>query len=121
MTAVCACSGKQQRAQQHRRDDRDRVGLEEVGRHAGAVADVVAHVVGDHRGIARVVLGNARLDLAHQVGADVGALGEDAAAKTREDRDQRAAEREADERLDRVMQTGAHRIRAPVAEPVRNA
>ena len=80
--------------------ERHRVGLEQVGRHAGAVADVVADVVGDHRRVARVVLGDAGLDLADQVGADVGALGEDAAAETREDRDQRGAEGEADQRVD---------------------
>ena len=33
-------------------DDGDLVGLEEVGRHAGAVTDVVAHVVGDGGGVA---------------------------------------------------------------------
>jgi hypothetical protein len=45
----------------------------------------VSTIVGDHRGVAGIVLGNAGLDLADQVGADVGGLGEDAAAKTRED------------------------------------
>ena len=79
----------------------DRVGLEQVRRHAGAVADVVADVVGDHRGVARIVFGNAGFDLADEIGADVGALGEDAAAQSREDRDQRAAEGEADERVQR--------------------
>ena len=62
----------------HQDDD---VGLEQVGAHAGAVADVVAHVVGDGGGVAGVVLGNAGLDLADQVGAHVGGLGEDAAAR----------------------------------------
>ena len=93
---------EQQAAEHHRRDDRDRVGLEQVGRHAGAVADVVADVVGDHRRVARIVFGNAGFDLADEIGADVGALGEDAAAETREDRDQRAAEGEADQRVQRV-------------------
>ena len=51
-------------------------------------------------GIARIVLGNARFDLADEVGADVGALGEDAAAETGEDRDQRGAEAERDQRVD---------------------
>ena len=92
-----------QDAQQHHRDRGDGVGLEQVGRHAGAVADVVAHVVGDHRRVARIVLGDAGLDLAHEVGADVGRLGEDAAAETGEDRDQRAAEPEADERVDGLL------------------
>ena len=112
----------QQCAQQHRRDDRHRIGLEQVGRHARAVADVVADVVGDHRRIARVVFRDARLDLADEVGADVRALGEDAAAKAREDRDQRTAEREADERLDRVVQSFLHQVRRAVGrtheEPV---
>ena len=82
-------------AEDQRGDERDGVGLEEVGRHAGAVTDVVAHVVGDRRGVARVVLGDARLDLADQVGADVGGLGEDAAADTHEHGEQGAAEAEA--------------------------
>jgi hypothetical protein len=47
--------------------------------------------------------GNAGLDLAHEVGAHVGALGEDAAAQTREDRDQRRAEREPDQRVRGVL------------------
>ena len=73
----------------------DGVGLEEVGRHTGAVTDVVAHVVGDGGGVARVVLGDAGLDLAHQVGADVGGLGEDAAADAHEHGQQGATEAEA--------------------------
>jgi hypothetical protein len=92
MMAATQPGGQHQAAEQHRRDERDRVGLEQVGGHAGAVADVVADVVGDDGRVARVVLGDARLDLADEVGADVGALGEDAAAEAREDRDQRAAE-----------------------------
>jgi len=90
--------------QQHRGRRRHAVGLEQVGRHAGAVADVVADVVRDHRRVARVVLGDAGLDLAHQVGTDVGALGEYAAAKTRKDGDERAAEAEADQGSDHVAQ-----------------
>ena len=67
----------------------------------GAVADVVADVVRDHGRVARVVLGDAGLDLPDEVGADVGGLGVDAAAEAREDRDERAAEREPDEVVDR--------------------
>ena len=84
-------------AEDQRGDDRDLVGLEQVGRHPGAVADVVADVVGDGGRVARVVLGDARLDLADEVGADVRGLGEDAAADTHEQGDQRGAETEADE------------------------
>ena len=94
---------ERQHAEQHHGDGRDRVGLEQVGRHAGAVADVVADVVGDHGRVARVVLGDAGLDLADEVGADVGALREDAAAQTGEDGDQRAAEAEADQRVDGLL------------------
>jgi hypothetical protein len=50
--------------------------------------------------------------LAHQVRAHVGALGEDAAAETREDRDQRRAEREADQRLHDVAHAPAVRAGA---------
>ena len=94
---------ERQDAEEHDRDGGDRVGLEQVGRHAGAVADVVAHVVGDHGRVARVVLRDAGLDLADEVGADVGRLREDAAAETGEHRDQRAAEAEADERVDGLL------------------
>ncbi len=44
--------------------------------------------------------GNAGFDLADHVAADVGALGEDAAAETGEDGDQRSAEAEGDHRVD---------------------
>ena len=84
-------------AEDDRGDQGDLVGLEQVGGHAGAVADVVAHVVGDGGRVAGVVLGDARLDLADQVGADVGGLGEDAAADPQEQGEQRATEPEADE------------------------
>ena len=55
---------EEQVAEQHRGDRRDAVGFEQVGGHAGAVADVVADVVGDDGGIARIVFGNAGLDFA---------------------------------------------------------
>ena len=82
-------------AQDQRGDQGDGVRLEEVCRHAGAVADVVADVVGDGRGVAGVVLGDALLDLADEVGADVSGLGEDAATDTHEHREQRGTEAEA--------------------------
>ncbi|MNX91641.1 hypothetical protein D3C86_1237380 [compost metagenome] len=86
--------------QHHGRHGRDRIGLEQVGGHAGAVADVVAHVVGDGGGVAGIVLGDAGLDLAHHVAAHVGALGEDAAAQSREDGDQRGAEAQGHKAVD---------------------
>ncbi len=93
-------TGEEDRREHHGRDRGHRVGLEQVGRHAGAVADVVAHVVGDGRRVARIVFRNAGFDLADEVAADVGALGEDAAAETGEDRDQRGAEAERHQRVD---------------------
>ena len=69
----------------------------------GAVADVVADVVGDHGRVARIVLRDARLDLADEVGADVGGLREDATAEPREHGDEGAAEREPDEVVDRRL------------------
>ena len=96
--------------QHHGGDHGHRIGLEQVGRHAGAVADIVAHVVGDGGGVAGVVLGDAGLDLADHVAADIGALGEDAAAEPGEDRDQRGAEAEADQAVDdhAVVRRQAH-------------
>ncbi len=84
----------QRQAQDQARDDRDLVALEDVGRHAGAVADVVADKVGDDRRIARVILRDSRLDLPDQVSADVGGLGEDATADPHEQRQERAPEAE---------------------------
>ena len=103
-------AGEEDRGEHHGRHDGHRIGLEQVGGHARAVADIVADVVGDGRRVARIVLGNAGLDLADEVGADVGALGEDAAAETGEDRDQRGAEAERDERVDHFA------VRRAVAE-----
>ena len=105
-------AGEEDRRQHHGGDRGHRIGLEQVGGHAGAVADVVADVVGDGRGIARIVLGNAGLDLADQIAADVGALGEDAAAETGEDRDQRGAEAERDQRVDHGPRIGGKPHRA---------
>jgi len=82
-------------AQGRRGDDGTTVALEQVSAHAGHVADVVADVVGDYGGIAGIVLGDALLDLANQVSADVGRLGVNAAAHTREQCDAAGAEAEA--------------------------
>ena len=71
--------------EQHHRNGCHGVGLEQVGRHPGAVADVVAHVVGDHCRVPRIVLRNPGLDLADEVGPDVGRLRIDAAAEASED------------------------------------
>ena len=57
-----------------RRDEGHLVRLEQVGRHPRTVAHVVAHVVGDHGRVPRVVLGDPHLDLADEVGPTSAAL-----------------------------------------------
>ena len=99
-------------AQRHGGNQRHRVGLEQISGHAGAVAHVVAYVVSDHGRVARIVFRNAGFHLAHQVGADVSTLGEDAAAQTRKDRNQRRAECQPEHGLEHLRQrgvTGGHR------------
>ena len=87
-------------AEGRRSDDAADVRLEEVGPHAGRVADVVPHAVGDRGGVPRVVLGNAGLDLADEVGADVGGLGVDPPADPGEQGDAGRAEPEPGEVLE---------------------
>jgi hypothetical protein len=95
-------AGEIDRGKNHGSDDRHDIGLEQIRGHAGAVADIVAHVVGDSCGIARVVLGDAGLDLADEIATDIGAFGEDAAAETSEDGNERGAKAESDERVDHL-------------------
>ena len=90
-------------AQDHGADVLGGRGLEQVGAAAGAVADVVAHEVRDDGGVARVVLGDARLDLADEVGADVGGLGVDTAAELGEEGHEGGAEAEADDQERRLV------------------
>ena len=77
-------------------DAGDAVGFESVGGGADRVAGVVAGAVGDDAGIARVVFLDLEDDL-HQVGADVGDLGEDAAGDAQRGRAQRFTDGKADE------------------------
>ena len=81
-------------ADHHRRASALSAGAEQVGAHTGDIAHIVAHVVGDHRRIARIVLGDALFHLADQIGADIGRLGEDAAAHAREQCNGRSAKAE---------------------------
>src|SRR6185437_16384972 len=83
----------------------------QVGGHAGAVADVVAHVVGDGGGVARVVFRDAGLDLADQVTTHVGGFGEDAAAYPHEHGQQRGAESESFQHAWRVPGVDQHHQR----------
>ena len=79
----------EERAEQHRGYDGHGVRFEQVSGHTGAVAHVVADVVSDHGRIAWVIFRNASFDFADEVSANVRTLGEDAAAKTRKDGDER--------------------------------
>ena len=64
--------------------DGDDIGFEQVGGHAGAIAHIVAPTLSAITRVARVILGDARFDLADKIRAHVGRLGEDPAAQTRE-------------------------------------
>ena len=86
-------------AQDHGGDDRYFVAFENVGGHSGAVADVVADVVGDGRGITGVIFGNSRFNFADQVGSHVGCLGVNAAADSHEECQQGSAKAEAEKDL----------------------
>jgi len=97
-------AGKEDRTDQHRRNDGHRIGLEKVGRHAGTVADIVANVIGDHGRIPGVVFRDAGFDLADHVSADIRTLGEDTAAKAGKDRNQRCTEAERDKRFKNMAQ-----------------
>ena len=78
------------------RDAGDAVGLETVGAGSDRVARVVARAIRDHAGVARVIFLDLEDDL-HQVRADVGDLGENAAGNAQRSRAERFADREADE------------------------
>ena len=89
-TSNCTCTVGFVHAQQNegnQRDAGDAVGLESVRARAHRIAGVVAGAVGDHAGVARVVFLDLEDDL-HQVGADVGDLGEDAAGDAQRGRAQ---------------------------------
>ena len=90
-------SAERERADQNRADQTDGIRFENVRGHAGAIADVIADVVRDGGRIARIVFLEALLDLADEIGADVGRFGVNAAAESREHADQTRAERETDE------------------------
>ena len=93
-----ARSGESSRAERRRGEHRAAIALVEVGAHAGHVAHVVAHVVGNGGGIARVVLRNARFDLTDQIGPHIGRLGVDAAAHAGEERLRRGTHAEGQHR-----------------------
>src|SRR5699024_6621140 len=76
------------------RYDGTHIGLEQVSTHAGYVAHVIAHVVGNYGRISRVILRDAALYFADQVSAHVSRLGVDTAAHTGEQCDGRRSQAE---------------------------
>ena len=84
------------------------VGLKAVCRRADAVARIVTRTVGDNAGIFRIVFRQMEDDL-HQVGTDIGDLGEDTAA----DAQRAGAERFTDGKAD---ETGTGKIFGYVGE-----
>ena len=91
-----ACHGH---AQRQSGNQSAHIGLEQVGAHAGHVAHVVAHIIGDDGGVPGIVFGDTGLDLAHQISAYVSGLGVDTAAYTGEQSDGGSTQREAGEDL----------------------
>ena len=68
------------------RQNRTAIAFVKVGSHTGHVAYVVAHVIGYRCRVARIVFGDAGLDLADQIGSDVGRFRIDTSADPREER-----------------------------------
>ena len=97
---------KEDGGENHCGDECHRIGFEQVSRHARTVADIITDVIGDGRRIARIIFRNTGFDLADEIAADVRTLGEDAAAETGEDRDERRAETERHESVDDFTRIG---------------
>ena len=90
--------GESCRPERRRGEDRAAIAFIEVGAHAGHVAHIVAHVIGDGRRIARIVFGNTRFDFTYQVGAHIGRFRVNSAADTREQRLRRGTHTESQHR-----------------------
>ncbi len=98
-TSSCTCVVGFWHRQQDERDQGhagDAVGFKAVGAGANRVARIVARAICDDARVARIVFLDLEDDL-HQVGANVGDLGEDAAGNTQGRGAQAFANREADE------------------------
>ncbi len=78
--------------QDHGADVLGRRRFEQIGAAPRAVADIVAHQVGNHRRIARIVFRDPCFDLSDEVRTDVGCLRVDSAAELRKERHEARAE-----------------------------
>ena len=88
--------GVERHPQNHRPDVFGRGGFKQVGPTTGAIAHVVAHQIGNHRRVARIILGNARFHLAHQISSDVSGFGVNAPTQLRKQRHKAGAKAVAD-------------------------
>ena len=74
-------------AQHHRCQHRSHVAAEEIGAHTGHITHVIAHVIGDGRRVACIILGDTGFHLSHEIRSHVGRFGVDATTHTGEQRD----------------------------------
>ena len=66
-------------SQDHGADNGSDIGFTQVRAETGYITHVIAHVIGDSRGVSRVILGNTRFDLADKVRTYIRRLRKDAA------------------------------------------
>ena len=59
-------AAKEDQAKDHRRNDGDRIGFEQVSGHTGAIADIVANVIRDNGRVTGVIFRDAGFDLTNQ-------------------------------------------------------
>ncbi len=100
--------------QNHGGHHRHGIGFEQIGGHTGTVAHIVPYVIGNHRRVAGIIFGDTRLDLTDQIGAHIGALGENATAQTGEDGDQRRAQAESHKAVNNAAPRHTDRQQIPV-------
>ena len=94
---------QRQCADKDRADQAHCIRFEHIGGHARAIAHVVADVVCDRCRVARIIFFETLLDLAHKVRSDVGRLGVDPAAESREHADETSPEGETNQTIDRHL------------------
>ncbi len=102
-TSSCTCTTGSAYGQQDKGDQGDAgdaVGFEAIGGGSDRIARVIARAIGDDAGVACIVFLDLEDDL-HQVAADIGDLGEDAAGYAEGRGAERFADRETDEAVAR--------------------
>ena len=78
--------------QDHGGHNRDFIRFENIGRHPGAIPDVIAHVVGNCCGIARIIFRDIFFDFSDKVGTHIRSLRKDTTAHAHKKRQQGTAE-----------------------------